>query len=186
MNKTTRRQDVNTILRMINICESLFVHPNLGSIKISMDYISPTMPNFEQLMGYKLNSKYDDISKKKPMILECLTFDCNSFKELRSYIDFIYNGSANDSKPQDFRSYMTMLNKIEIVYYDSPTRFDCTITKNGNTMKMPRNVFIEFEYMFSDIQCRFDIDAPLTPMRRIECSAPPKTDYDMTNKRPRQ
>ena len=58
-------QDSSTILKMINICESLFVNPNFGSIKISMNYTSSILPNFEQLNGYKINNKYSDYHNTK-------------------------------------------------------------------------------------------------------------------------
>ena len=51
----------------------------------------------------------------KSRTLKSVTFDCDSFKQLRLFIDFIYNDS-DINQSQDFRLNMLELNKIEIMY----------------------------------------------------------------------
>ena len=195
-------QDISTILQIINICESLYINPKFGSIRISMNYTSGTLPNFEQLINNKLSSKYHEISKLKPNSLECITFDCSSFKQLRMFTDFIYNGINNNNEPQDFRMYMVELNKIEIIYHDSsrsdkpkyayqsvfdlPYSFICTIDKFENKIKMHRDAFVKYEYMFIGIPCNFEL---FDSNKRISAVALPRlicnTGYTTTNKRQR-
>lgn len=160
-------QNIDNILRLVDVSEQLVGDKCTKNIKISFDYISSRLPELQQIVGFNLNKFYKHIVTKKPLLIQNLSFECDSFAELRLFIDMIHR-STDMINPIAEGHHKFELDQIQISSQDKLSWFQCTINKTDSTMKMYRDTFLSMYNKFNNVKCKFELINPVTSTERYE------------------